>query len=100
LKGTDKMKGKNKFAVKFSKEILDQVEAELKFWEEQGQLICGVHDDCSLDKLPEWLDTDKLKKAQKVAKDLYMRFVRFLSLFFIAIKIHLIICKQNESVSG
>lgn len=67
------MKTKNKYEVKLTKEILAQVESELKFWEEQGQRIPGVHPDCSLDHIPDWLDDEKLKKAQKVAKDLYMR---------------------------
>lgn len=66
------MRKNNKFEVKFTKKLLEKAETEFEFWKREGQFVAGVYEDQSK-PLPDWIDEQKLKDAQKIVKDIYTR---------------------------
>ena len=66
------MRSKNKFEVKFTKELMEKANVELQFWQREGQFISGV-DEEHANQLPDWIDEQRLKEAQKIVKDIYLK---------------------------
>lgn len=70
------MKSKGKFDVQLTPELLARAEAKMLYWEREGQLMPGVHEQTGLEPQdPDWMDKERLQQAQKVAKDLFLRCV-------------------------